>query len=140
MFHLLILLFPAPFFKYILLIMILQLSHFILLFIPLCPIPPFLSSFPHLSSCPWVIHISSLASPFLILFLTSPCLFCTYHLCYLFPVPFLPLSPSHCPADNPPCDFHFCSCSSCLLCCFFQVCSLSMMLAVGLQYMAFLNI
>ena len=41
-----------------------------------------------LSSCLWVIHISSLASPFAILFLTSPCLFCSYHLCLLFPVPF----------------------------------------------------
>ena len=25
--------------------------------------------------------------------LTSPCLFCTYHLCYLFPVPFPPFPP-----------------------------------------------
>ena len=33
---------------------------------------PFLPSFPHLSSCPWVMHISSLASPFPILFLTCP--------------------------------------------------------------------
>ena len=30
-----------------------------------CTSPP---SFPHLTSCPWVIHISSLASPFPILF------------------------------------------------------------------------
>ena len=45
-----------------------------------------------LSSCLWVIHISSLASPFPILFLTSSCLFSTYHLCFLFSVPF-PLSP-----------------------------------------------
>ena len=30
-------------------------------------------------SCPWVVHISSLASTFPILFLTSPCLFCIYH-------------------------------------------------------------
>ena len=57
-------------FKYILLIMLLQLSHF-LPFIPLCPV-----SLPHphspLGSCPWVVHVSSLASPFPILFLTSP--------------------------------------------------------------------
>ena len=32
---------------------------------------------PPLSSCPRVRHISSLASPFPVLFLTSPCLFCT---------------------------------------------------------------
>ena len=50
--------------------------------------PPPPPSFPQISSCPWVIHIGSLASPFPILFLTSPCLFCTYCLCFLFPVPF----------------------------------------------------
>ena len=48
---------------------------------------------PPLSSCPWVLHISSLASTIPILFLTSPCLFCTYCLCFLFRVPFRP-SPS----------------------------------------------
>ena len=47
-------------------------------------------------------------SPFPILFLTSPCLFCTYHLCFLFPVPFLPLSPFALPTYKPPCDLHFC--------------------------------
>ena len=56
------------------------------------------------SSCPWVMHISSLASTFPILFLTSPCLFSTYHLYYLHSVP----SPPHSPIDNPPCDLHFC--------------------------------
>ena len=57
-------------------------------FSPFYFLTPFLPSFPYLSSCPWVIHISSLASPFPILFLTSPCLFSTYHLCFLFPIPF----------------------------------------------------
>ena len=66
-------------------------------------LPP---TFPPYSSCPWVILISSLASTFPILFLPSPCLFFTYHLCYLFSVPFPPLSPSHSPIDNPPCDLH----------------------------------
>ena len=56
--------------------------------LPCTPLPP--ASHPHLSSCPWVVHISSLASPFPILFLTSPCLFCTYHLCFLISVPFPP--------------------------------------------------
>ena len=74
--------------------------HFIL------PTPPPTS--PPYSSCPWVIHVSSLASTFPILFLPSPCLFSTYHLCYLFSVPFPPLSPSHSPMYNPPCDLHFC--------------------------------
>ena len=94
------------FFYYILLIMLLQLSHFFLSFIPLYPLTHHYS--PHLSSCPWVIHISSLTCLFPTLFLLSPCLFCTYHLCYLFSVPLPPLSPSHSPIDNPPCDLHFC--------------------------------
>ena len=68
---------------------------FFLPFIPLCPVSPLPpSSFPYLSSCPWGIHVSSLASPFPILFLTSPCLFCTYHLCFLLSVTFPPFFPS----------------------------------------------
>ena len=84
--------------------MLLQLSHFFLPFIPLhLPSPP---AFPHLSSCSWVIHISSLSSPFPKLFLTSTCLFYTYHLCFLFPVPFPPFFPL--PSDHPLCDLYFC--------------------------------
>ena len=59
---------------------------------PSCPPPP--PTFPPYSSCPWVIHINSLASTFPILFLPYPYLFSTYHLCYLLPLPFPPLSPS----------------------------------------------
>ena len=74
---------------------------------------------PPLSSCPWVIHISSLASPFPILFLTFPCLFCTYQLGFLFPVPFSPiLFPHALPTENSPSDLHFCDSvpySSCFL-------------------------
>ena len=77
-------------FLYILLIMLLQLSHFPS-FIPLLPTYPLPPTLPPFSSCPWVIRISSLASTFPILFLTSPCLCSTYHVCYLFSVPFLPL-------------------------------------------------
>ena len=50
--------------------------------------------------------VSSLASPFPILFLTSPCLFCSYQLCFLIPAPFPPFSPVPFPADNPPNDLH----------------------------------
>ena len=76
-----------------------------------CPIfPPSLPStlhthpptFPLFSSCPLVIHVSSLTSTFPILFLTSPWLFSKHIFCT-----FSPLSPSHSPAENPPCDFHF---------------------------------
>ena len=76
-----------------LLIMLLQLSHFPPL-TPLHPAHPLPSTFPPYSSCPWVILRNSLASTFPTLFLPSPCLFSTYHLCYLFSVPFPPLSPS----------------------------------------------
>ena len=68
------------FLKYILLIMKLQLSYPppTWLYSPLpCISLPTHIPFP-LSSCPWVIHISSLVSPFLILFLTSPCLLFAY--------------------------------------------------------------
>ena len=77
--------------KYMLLIMLLQLSPFPP-FTPLHPAHPLPPTFPPYSSCPWVILISSLASTFPTLFVPSPCLFSTYHLCYLFSVPF-PLSP-----------------------------------------------
>ena len=72
-----------------LLIMLLQLSHF-RPFTQLHPAHHLPPTFPPYSSCPWIILISSLASTFPILFLTSSCLFSTYHLCYLFPVPFFP--------------------------------------------------
>ena len=94
------------FLKYISLILLLQLSHFFHLFIPLHPAPTPPPAFPHLSSCPWVLHISSLASPFPTLFLTSPyfvpTIYASYSL-YLYPIALIPL-----PTDNPPCDLHFC--------------------------------
>ena len=109
------------FLKYILLIMLLQLSH-LPPFIPLCPVHPLPPTVPLFSSCPWVVHRSSLASTFPILFLTSSCLFSTYHLCYLFSVPFPPLSPSHYPADNPPCDLNFCDSVPVLVVCLVCFC------------------
>ena len=85
----------VSFFKYILLIMLLQLSHFPL-FIPLHPSHPLLPTFPPFSSCLWVVHISSLASTFPILFLTSPyfvpTIYTTYPL-YIFPLSPLPTPP-----------------------------------------------
>ena len=96
------------------------------IFLPVPPstwYPPFHPSMPHLNSCPWVVHISYLASPFPILFLTSPCLFCTYHLCFLIPEPFLPFSLFPLPTDNLPCDLHFCDSVPILdfcLACFFR--------------------
>ena len=71
-------------------------------FFPLYSLPP---STPFSTSISPLVHvyghISSLASPFPILFLTSPCLFCTYYLSFLFPVSFPPFSPLSLSTDNP---------------------------------------
>ena len=101
--------------------MLLLLSLFFLPFIPLCPETPLPPAFPYLSSCPWVIHISSLASPLPILFLTYPCLFYAYHLCFLFPVPFSPISPLPLPTDNSPYVLHFCDSVPVLVCLSFLI-------------------
>ena len=60
-----------------------------------------------LSLCPWVMHISSLATLFPILFVTCPCLFCTYQFVLLTPSPFPPFSPFPIPYGNPPNDLLF---------------------------------
>ena len=91
--------------------------NFFLPFISLRPVLPLTPPFPHLSLCSWVIPVSSLASPFPILFLTSPCLFYTYQLCFLFPVPFPWFSPFPLPTGNPPCDLHFCDSGPVLVVC-----------------------
>ena len=57
--------------KYILLIMLLQLFHFFPSLPPSTRYHPSLHPSPTLSSHPWIVHISFLASPFLTLFLTS---------------------------------------------------------------------
>ena len=94
--------------------------HYAVTFVPvfsLCPlypvphVPPATPPHPHLvhavvSSCPWVVHVSSLASTFVLLFLVSPCLFCSYQLCFLIPAQFSPFSLFLLPADNPPNDRH----------------------------------
>ena len=70
-------------------------------FFPLCPPPPStshsLGQSLHLCSCLWVMCISSLATPFPILYFTFPWLFCNYQFILLNPLtsnPF-PKTPSH---------------------------------------------
>ena len=99
--------------------MLLQFSQiFPFLYPTLLPVLPCSSIPPHLSSCPWVVHVSSLASLFPILFLTSPHLFYACQLCFLFTVPF---PATFFPSPSPLKTLHvipislFCSCSICLL-------------------------
>ena len=91
----------SQFLKYILLIVLLQLSQFF----PLCPPLSFPLVISPLSLCPWIVHISSLASPFPILFLTSHCIFLAtnyaFQSLYLFPILPVPLS-----TNSPPNDLH----------------------------------
>ena len=98
-----------------LIIFLIYLLDYAITVVPIFPPLPASILYPHslwqslpLSSCPWVVHISSLASPFPIPFLTSPCLFCAYQLCFLFPVLFPQFSPLPHHTDNPPCNLHFC--------------------------------
>ena len=59
---------------------------------------------PHHCSCPWVMSISSLATPFPILYFTSPWLFCNYQFVLLDPLRSSPilslLSPIWQPSGN----------------------------------------
>ena len=102
---------------YILLIILLQFSQFSP-YIPPVPCTSQPSTIPPLSSCPWVVHISSLTSLFLIPFLISPHLFYAYQFCSWFPLPSPPDSSPHPPHWKPSMwspFLCFCSCSSCLL-------------------------
>ena len=78
------------FLKSILLTMLLQLSQF-------CPPPSStyhcLRQSPHHCSCPWVMHISFLATPFPILYCISPWLFCNYLFVLLNALTFSPTPP-----------------------------------------------
>ena len=89
------------FLNYILLIMLLQLSQFF----PLCPPPPrtprSLRQSPHHCSCPWVMCISSLATPFAILYFTPPWLLCNYLSALLNPLTSSPIPPQPPPVWQP---------------------------------------
>ena len=98
------------FLNYILLIMVLKLSHFFLPFIPPCPAPPFHQHTPppQFMSTGHAYKFFGFSISYTILNL--PCLFCTYHLCFLFPVPF-PHSP---PSPSPLITLHVLSISAIL--------------------------
>ena len=84
------------------------------IFLPLPPSTWYLipSGNPPLSSYSWVMHISSLATPFPILFLTSPCLLSVYQFVLLNPCTFSPILPVFLPITLqmiPISGFDFCS-------------------------------
>ena len=78
-------------FSNILLIVLLQFSQFFTFCLPHPAPPASHKQSPHLCSCPWVMHISSLATPFLILYFTSPWLFCNYLFILLNPLTSSPI-------------------------------------------------
>ena len=57
--------------------------------------PQSLRQSPHHCSCPWVMHISSLATSFPILYFISPRLFCNYQFVLFNPLTSHPFSQSH---------------------------------------------
>ena len=93
------------FLKYFLLIMLLQFSQFSP-FIPPPPCPPNLQHQPRLSSCPWVVHRSSLIPLFPVPFFISSVYFMpTSYASFLYLSP--PIPPFLLPTEIPPCDVHF---------------------------------
>ena len=93
---------------------------FFLPLISICYVPPPPPSFPHLSSCPWVVHISSLVSSFPILFLTPLSIL---YLPFMLLIPSIfPHYPPSLPTDNPPCDLHFCESVPGLAVCLVRFC------------------
>ena len=57
---------------------------------PLPSTPYSLRQSPNHCSCPWIMHVSSSAAPFPILYFTSPWLFCNCVLVLLHPIPHTP--------------------------------------------------
>ena len=121
--------FTFYFLKYILLVMLLQLSHFFLPFIPLHPAPPIPPAFLNLVHA--MGHTYKFFGFYISYIILNLPLFCTYNLCFLFPVPFPPFSPLPLPTENLPCDLHFCEsdlilqsdqivCLVCFCVCFFR--------------------
>ena len=88
------------FFNYILLIMLLQFSQCLPLGPPPHSTPHSLRPSPHCCSCPWVMHINSLATPFPMLYFTSPWLFCNYLFVLLNPLTSSPIPPQPLPSSN----------------------------------------
>ena len=94
-------------FKYILLVMLLQLYQFFspLYLPPPCTSPPASIPLPYFKPMGCTYKFFGFSISYSILNL---CLFWTYQLCFLFPVPFAPILLLPLPTDNPPCHLHFC--------------------------------
>ena len=92
------------FFLYILIYICYWLCYYSCLNFPLCPLLPSIpipSSNSLLSSCPWVMHKSSLATP-----LPSPIYFIPTNLFFLIFAHFPPFSSFPLPNNTPPNDLH----------------------------------
>ena len=109
------------FLNYILLIILLQLSRFVPLFLSPPSTPHSLRQYPHHCSCTWVMHVSSLATPFPALYFTAYWLFCNYLFVLLNPLTFSPIPPNPLPSDNHQNVLHIHDSVSllfvCLVCC-----------------------
>ena len=92
-------------------------------FVPSTQNPPLPQAIPKPLFSPLAMHISSLATPFPILYFTSPWLSCDYLFVLLTPLTSSPIPPHH-PSIRQPskCSPYpwFCLCSSCLLSLFFR--------------------
>ena len=85
-----------------------------------CPLPPSpthsLRPSPHHCSCPWVMCIGSLATPFPILYFTSPWLFCNYLFGLLNPLTSSPIPHTPLPSSNNQNTLHIHDSVSVLIC------------------------
>ena len=98
---------------------------FFLPFIPLCSaphLPPASPPHPRLSSCPWVVHMNVLRLLHFLYILNFPLSILCLPIMLLIPCTFSLILPLSHPADNLPCDLHFCDCVPILVVCLAYFC------------------
>ena len=77
-------------------------------FTPTLPCNSLPAASPTLSSCPWVVHINYLAFSISCAILNLPLSILYLPFMLFIPSTFSPVPLFSLPADNPPCDLHFC--------------------------------
>ena len=99
--------------------------HCAITVVPISPLPPSTQphplpqAIPHHCSCPWIIHISSLATPFPILYFASLWPFCNYLFVLLNPLTSSPIPLYPLPSGNHQNALHIYDSVSVLLVCLF---------------------